>query len=87
MDMVNRQVDQSRIGVSDYARRLLAHIVELAQREHQDGRKPGVAYLPEVHESCGLDVDAMYGCLKELQQAGLVAVEGEYPFEEVRVSS
>lgn len=71
--------------VSEYARKLLAHIAELASRKHEDGRKVGVAYLPEVHESCGLDVDAMYGCLKELEQAGLVRVEGEYPFEEVRV--
>jgi DNA-binding transcriptional ArsR family regulator len=72
-------------SVPEYARKLLAHIVELVHRKHEDARKPGVAYLPEVHESCGLDVDAMYAHLKELEQAGLVVVEGEYPFEEVRV--
>ena len=72
-------------SVPEYARKLLAHIVELAYRKHEDDRKPGVAYLPELHETCGLDVDAMYVQLKMLEKAGLVVVEGEYPFEEVRI--
>ena len=65
------------------ARKLLAHITDLAYREHHDGRKPGVAYLPELHETCGIGVDEMYGLLKQLEQAGFVRVEGEYPFQDV----
>jgi len=41
--------------------------------------------MPEVHEACGLDVDGMYSVLKILQDAGFIAIEGEYPFEEIRL--
>ena len=70
-------------SLPESARKLLAHIAELAYREHHDGRKPGVAYLPELHETCGLGVDEMYGLLKQLEQGEFVRVEGEYPFQDV----
>ena len=41
--------------------------------------------MPEVHEACGLDVDAMYFVLKVLRDARLIELEGEYPFEEIRL--
>lgn len=65
------------------ARKLLVHITELAFREHHDGRKPGAAYLPELHETCGVGVDEMYELLKQLEQSGFVRIEGEYPFQDV----
>ena len=42
--------------------------------------------MPDVHEACGLDVDAMYSLLQILREAGLVALEGDYPFEEMHVA-
>ncbi len=65
------------------ARKLFAHIADLAIRSHAAPRKPNAAYLPELHETCGLDVDAMYRFLNELRGAALVQLEGEYPFQDV----
>jgi len=42
--------------------------------------------MPEIHEACGLDVDGMYSVLKVLREARLIALEGEYPFEEIRLA-
>jgi hypothetical protein len=70
-------------ALPESARKLLAHITELAYREHHDARKPGVAYLPELHETCGLGVDEVYELLKQLEQGEFVRVEGEYPFQDV----
>jgi hypothetical protein len=70
-------------ALPESARKLLAHIAELAYREHHDGRKPGAAYLPELHETCGIGVDEMYALLRQLEQGGFVHVEGEYPFQDV----
>lgn len=70
-------------ALPESARKLLAHISELAYREHHDGRKQGVAYLPELHETCGLGVDEMYELLKQLEQGEFIRLEGEYPFQEV----
>ena len=65
------------------ARKLLAHIVDLATRTHPSGRKGNTAYLPELHETCGLDVDAMYRLLKQLEEASCIQLEGDYPFQDV----
>lgn len=72
-------------SVSEHARKLLAHIAELAYHGRGQQRKPDVAYLPELHESCGLDVEAMYSLLDELQRAKLVRLEDPYPFEDVKI--
>jgi hypothetical protein len=72
-------------SVSQQARKLLAHIAELAYHGRGQQRKPDVAYLPELYESCGLDVEAMYSLLDELQRAQLVRLEDPYPFEDVRI--
>jgi hypothetical protein len=66
-----------------FARKMLAHIAALAYSEHQDARKPGVAYFPELHETSGVGVDEMYALLQEIERAGLVRLEGEYPFQDV----
>ncbi len=71
--------------VPESSRKLLARIIELAYRgkgEDHD-RQQNTVYLPELHESCGLDVEAMYDTLKPLQSAGLIEIEKEYPFEEI----
>lgn len=72
-------------SVSEQARKLLVHITELAYYGRGQQRKPDVAYFPELHESCGLDVEAMYVLLRELQRAKLIEVEDQYPFEDVKI--
>ena len=65
------------------ARKLLAHITDLATRSQTSGRRKDAAYLPELHETCGLDVDAMYQLLREIEEASFVQLEGDYPFQDV----
>jgi len=79
---------ESRLrSISEQARKLLAQIVELAYHGRGQQRKPDVAYLPELYESCGLGVEAMYPLLEELQKARLIEVEDRYPFEDVKLPS
>jgi len=73
--------------ISERARKLLFQIVEIAYHGRGQQRKPDVAYLPELYESCGLGVEAMYPLLHELQRTGLIELEDRYPFEDVRISS
>ena len=42
--------------------------------------------MPEVHEACGLDVDQMYSVLHVLRAARFIDLEGDYPFEEIRLT-
>ena len=72
-------------SVSEQARKLLGQIAELAYHGRGQQRKADVAYLPELHESCGLDVDAMYALVKELRGAKFIDVEDQYPFEDVKI--
>lgn len=74
-------------SVSERARKLLMQIAELAYHGRGQQRKPDVAYLPELYESCGLGVEAMYPLLDELREAKLVEVEDRYPFEDVKIAS
>jgi len=74
-------------AISEQARKLLVQIVELAYHGRGQQRKPDVAYLPELYESCGLGVEAMYPLLEELEKAGLIEVEDRYPFEDVKIPS
>ena len=66
------------------ARHLLCVIARQAFHGTLRSKDPGVATMPEVHEACGLDVDGMYAVVKTLRDAGLISLEGEYPFEEIR---
>lgn len=76
----------TRLGpLSEYARKLLVHIAEHAYHGRGQQRKPDVAYLPELYESCGLGVEAMYPLLDELKKAGFIEIEDRYPFEDVRI--
>ncbi len=73
-------------SLPEYPRKLLAHIADLAYRKHGSGRKPGAAYFPELHETSGLDVDAMYELLRQIAGAGFIEIESEYPFEDVHIA-
>lgn len=72
-------------SVPEHARKLLVHIAELAYHGRGQQRKADVAYLPELYESCGLEVDTMYALLKHLQAARMIEVEDQYPFEDVKI--
>jgi hypothetical protein len=74
-------------SVSERARKLLVSIAELANHGRGEQRKPDVAYLPELYESCGLGVEEMYPLLNELRTKRFVEVEDKYPFEDVRITS
>jgi hypothetical protein len=77
---------EARLGpLSEYARKLLVHIAELAYHGRGLERKPDVAYLPELYESCGLGVETLYPLLDELKKAGFIEVEDRYPFEDVKI--
>ena len=80
-----RDFDSRLRSVSERARKLLVSIAEMAYHGRGQERRPDVAYLPELYESTGLDVESMYTLLQELQQARLVAVEDQYPFEDIRI--
>ena len=78
---------ESRLAcVSSIARKLFLAIGELALAKHREERAEGVAYLPELHDTCGLDVIEMVSLLSELQSANLVTIEGAYPFENVAIA-
>ena len=72
-------------SVSERARKLLVSIAEMAYHGRGQARRADVAYLPELYESTGLDVESMYSILQELQKAKLVAVEDRYPFEDIKI--
>ena len=66
------------------ARKLLCVIARQAYHGALRSKPKGIATMPEVHEACGLDVDAMYSVLQVLRESGVIQMEGEYPFEEIR---
>ena len=68
------------------ARKLLGLIAKEIEHGSLRTKEPGIATLPEVHEACGLDVDAMYVMLNALRDAELIELTGEYPFEEIRMT-
>ena len=72
-------------SVSERARKLLASIAEMAHHGRGQERQTDAAYLPELYESTGLDVESMYTLLQELQAERLIAVEDPYPFEDIKI--
>ncbi len=50
-------------------------------------KTPGVATMPEVLEACGVDMDQFYVLLDLLQKECLIEVDGEYPFEEMKLAA
>ena len=68
------------------ARKLLCVIARQIYHGALRSKNPGCATMPEIHEACGLDVDQMYSVLPVLRNARLIEVDGDYPFEEIRLT-
>ena len=68
------------------ARKLLCLVARQAHRGPLLSKNPGTATMPEVHEACGLDVDAMLALIEILRAARFLELEGEYPFETMRLT-
>lgn len=73
------------LTVSPRARKLLLQIAELAYESPLKERSSDTAYFPELYDSCGLGVEEMYELLRELHAAKLIELEGDYPFEDVKI--
>jgi hypothetical protein len=43
--------------------------------------------MPEVIEACGVDVDELYVLLDLLKDKHLIGIDGEYPFEEMKLAA
>ncbi len=68
------------------ARKLLCLVALQAHSGPLRSKNPGTATMPEVHEACGLDVDALIALVEILREARFLEIEGEYPFETMRIS-
>jgi hypothetical protein len=69
------------------AAKLFPLIVRQASHGPIHPKPQGVATPPEILEACGLDVGEFYQLLDWLVGHGLVEVGGEYPFEEIRLTT
>lgn len=78
---------RERLGkVSPHAAKLYSRMVEMAYSGRGQARSGDAAYLPELYESCGVTVEEMYEHLEALKSAGLIELEGEYPFEDAKLT-
>ena len=50
-------------------------------------KPPGVATPAEILEACGLDVGEFYSLLEILKNEQLIETRGDYPLEEIRLTS
>jgi hypothetical protein len=77
-----------RLGeVPANARKLFCVVVRQAYHGPIHPKLPGVATPVEILEACGLDVGEFYSLLAVLQDRSLLKVSGEYPFEEIKLTS
>ena len=67
------------------ARKLLAVITRQAYAGTLRSKSRGMATMPEVHEACGLDPDEMLPLVRTLVESGFIEIEGEYPFEQLKL--
>ena len=67
------------------ARKLLAVITRQAYAGTLRSKSRGSATMPEVHEACGLDPDEMAPLVSTLTGAGFIEIEGDYPFEQLKL--
>lgn len=75
-----------RLGqVSEQARKLLVHVVDTLHGGRVPERAIDTTYAPELLESTGLTVENFINLVGELRTARLLEVEGDFPFEDVRV--
>ena len=78
-------LDRHYEGLPTPARKLLAVITRQAYAGTLRSKPRGVATMPEVHEACGLDPDEMAPLVEALVKSGFIEIEGEYPFEQLRL--
>ncbi|HUJ49482.1 MAG TPA: alpha/beta hydrolase, partial [Bryobacteraceae bacterium] len=71
--------------LSPPARKLLAVITRQAYAGTLRPKPRGIATMPEVHEACGLDPDEMAPLVQALVGSGFIEIEGEYPFEQLKL--
>lgn len=71
--------------VSEQARKLLVHIVDTLHGGRVPQRSEDTTYAPELLESTGLTVENFIALIEELRNAKLIEVEGDFPFEDVRI--
>jgi hypothetical protein len=50
-------------------------------------KPPGVATPAEILEACGLDVGEFYSLLEVLKNQHLIEIGGNYPLEEIRLTT
>ncbi len=81
---MSASADGSRTNLPPLAWKLLEVIKQQAAHGTLRSKAAGVATMPEVHEACGLDPEPLNEMVKALERAGLLRIEGEYPFEELR---
>ena len=74
-------------AVSPEARKLFCVVVREAYHGPMHPKAPGVAVPAEILEACGLDVGEFYSLLAALKEGRLIHVSGDYPFEEIRLTS
>ena len=72
--------------ISIPARKLLKVIAQEAQHGPLRPKRAGTATPPEILEACGISVEEFYALLGTLQDAGLVQVSNEYPFEQIQLT-
>ncbi len=78
----------NRLGsVPTPARKLFCVIVREAYHGPLHPKPPGVATPAEILEACGLDVSEFYSLLDVLGNAGLIEISGDYPLEQIRLTS
>jgi pimeloyl-ACP methyl ester carboxylesterase len=67
------------------ARKLLGVITRQAYAGTLRSKPRGIATMPEVSEACGLDPDEMLPLLHSLADARFIVIDGEYPFEQLKL--
>jgi acyl dehydratase len=78
----------NRLGfVPTAARKLFCVIVREAYHGPMRPKPPGVATPAEILEACGLDVGEFYALLDILKDEQLIEIRGDYPLEEIRLTS
>ena len=69
------------------AAKLLQVIARQAEHGSLRSKPKGVATPPEILEACGMDAGEFYQWLEHLSEWNLIEVTGDYPFEEIRLTS
>lgn len=80
-----REYNEQLGRVSEQARKLLVHMVDTLHGGRVAERAEDTTYAPELLESTGLTVEHFIELVGELRKAKLIEVDGDFPFEDIRV--